>query len=214
MTEPCNIPTDDDMESDALFPTHQDSLQGPQKRIVTVFPHLAYSGSKWNCYISVGMATDEQKAPLVQEIAQAGSPLNGRYFLGAENLELWIDNELAGLCRCSLSTPDEDEAPTAFESFAAFIRLDAVFIRPCYQSLGFGEHLSEQCVELVTNSLLVHFRERYSSYSSIDVVLIADFESEQGERFFDQMTDNLEMNMDLIAEMLKVPIKVSTDAGY
>ncbi|QXW42706.1 hypothetical protein [Pseudomonas amygdali] len=203
-----------DMTSEDLSPFHQDGFQGPQKRILTVFPHHADNGCEWNCYISIGMATDEQKAPLVNEIAQAGSPLNDKYFLGAENLELWIDNHLAGLCRCRLSAPDEEEALATEESFMAWVYLDAVFIRPCYQSLGFGERLSEQCVEQVTNSLLAHFRERHSGYSSIEVVLNADFESEQGERFFDQMTDNLQMNMDVIAQMLRIPIKVSTDAGY
>lgn len=96
----------------------------------------------------------------------------------------------------------------------AWVYLDAVFIRPCYQSVGFGGRLSEQCVEQVTNSLLAHLRERHSGYSSIAVVLNADFESEQGERFFDQMTDNLQMNMDVIAQMLRIPIKLSTDTGY
>lgn len=96
----------------------------------------------------------------------------------------------------------------------AWVYLDAVFIRPIYQSLGFGERLSEQCVEFVTNSLLAYIRERYSGYPSIEVVLNADFESEQGEVFFDQMTDSLQMNMEVIAQMLMAPIKVSTDAGY
>lgn len=95
----------------------------------------------------------------------------------------------------------------------AWVYLDAVFIRPIYQSLGFGERLSEQCVELVTNSLLAHLRERGSGYPSTEVALNADFESEQGERF-DQMTDKLQTNMEVNAQMLKFPIKVSTDAGY
>jgi len=214
MIESGNIPPDDDMEVEELSPFHQDHFQGPQKRILTVFSHLADSGSEWNCYISVGMATDEQKAPLVDEIAQAGSPLNHKYFLGAENMELWIDNQLAGLCRCRLSAPDEEEAMAAGDTFMAWVYLDAVFIRPCYHSMGFGERLSEQCVEQLTNGVFAHIRERYSNYPSIEVVLNADFESEQGERFFEQMTDNLQMNMDVIAGMLNIPIKVSTDAGY
>ncbi|MDC6378855.1 hypothetical protein BW687_001495 [Pseudomonas graminis] len=214
MIESGNIPPDDAMEVEALSPFHQDDFQGPQKRILTVFSHLEDSGSEWSCYISVGMATDEQKAPLVDEIAQAGSPLNHKYFLGAENMELWIDNQLAGLCRCRLSALDEEEALAAGESFMVWVYLDAVFIRPCYHSMGFGERLSEQCVEHLTNSAFAHIRERYSNYPSIEVVLNADFESEQGERFFDQMTDNLHMSMDVIASILNVPIKVSTDAGY
>lgn len=214
MAETGSFCTDDETMSEDLSPFHQDGFQGPQKRVLSVFPHLADSGSGWNCYISVGLATDEQKAPLVDEIAQAGSALNHKYFLGAENLELWIDNELAGLCRCRLLAPDEEEALTAGESFTAWVYLDAVFIRPIYQSLGFGERLSEQCVEFVTNSLLAYIRERYSGSPSVEVVLNADFESEQGERFFDQITDNLQMNMEVIAQMLKVPIKVSMDAGY
>lgn len=214
MTESGNTSIELDMTSEDLHLFHQDGFQGPQKRILTVLSHLSDGGSEWSCYISVGMATDEQKAPLVEEIAQAGSPLNDKYFLGAENLELWIDNHLAGLCRCRLSAPDEEEALATGESFMALVYLDAVFIRPCYQSLGFGERLSEQCVEQVTNSLMAHLRERHSGYSYIEIVLNADFESEQGERFFDQMTDSLQMNMDVIAQMLRIPIKVSTDAGY
>lgn len=214
MNETGNLCTDGDTTSVDLCSFHQDDFQGPQKRILTVFTHLTYSGSEWGCYISVGMATDQQKALLVDEIAKAGSPLNQKYFLGAENLELWIDNQLAGLCRYRLSAPDEDQALAAGESFMAWVYLDAVFIRPGYQSMGFGERLTEQCVEQLTNSFLAHIRDCYSDYPLIEVVLNADFESEQGERFFDQMTDNLQMNMDVIAQMLEIPIKVSTDAGY
>lgn len=206
--------SNDEAIHDSFTPFHLDDFQGPQKRILSVFPYTIYNGSTWNCYISLGMATNEQKAPLVEEIAKAGSPLNPKYFLNAENLELWVDNALAGLCRLRLSSPDEEGAMAAGESFMAIGSLEAVFVRPCYQSLGFGELISEYCAELVTNSLFAHIRERYSSYPSIEVILRADFESAEGERFFDQLTDTMQMNMEMIAGMLKIPIKVSTDAGF
>ncbi|PHN17210.1 hypothetical protein AO242_21195 [Pseudomonas sp. ICMP 561] len=74
--------------------------------------------------------------------------------------------------------------------------------------------MSERCVDLVTNGLFAHIRERYRTYPSIELLLTADFESEQGERFFNQLTDNLQMNVEIIIEIPKIPVTVSTDAGY
>lgn len=45
MTEPSIFCTDDETTSEDLSLFHQD-FQGPQKRVLSVFPHLADSGSE------------------------------------------------------------------------------------------------------------------------------------------------------------------------
>lgn len=132
-----------------LEPWHQDDALPPQKRCVSIFQHSTYDGTQqWNALISIGMATNEEKSPLVEEIAATGSPLEDTYFIDAENLELWINKELAGLCRYrshgseDLDSTSETQGPLRF-----LFSFDAVFVRPLYHSLGIGEILSEHLTE-------------------------------------------------------------------
>lgn len=54
--------------------SHQDGILGPQNRALGVFVHPSYDGKEeWNVFFSIGMATNQEKAPLVQEIAAAGT---------------------------------------------------------------------------------------------------------------------------------------------
>ena len=156
---------------------HQNDILGPQRRGLSVFVHSSYDRRKdWHVVFSVGMATNDEKAPLIEETAACGMPLNPRYFIDAENLELWIDNALAGLCRCRLyevDNPDEELGPDEPLSFT--VSLGAVFIRPLYRSLGFGELLNEQLAELIVSGILTHLMRKEADYSAIDVALTADF---------------------------------------
>lgn len=94
--------TNDQSDAEALLP--QDGFLGHRRQYFSVQMHCSYSGTEeWATYFSTGIATDTQKAPLVEEIREAGTPLNNKYFLNSENLELWIDGQLAGLCRYRLS---------------------------------------------------------------------------------------------------------------
>ncbi|MHC8378502.1 hypothetical protein ACYZT3_21620 [Pseudomonas sp. MDT1-16] len=195
---------------------HQDDSLGPQKRGLCAFVHTSYVGDQeWNFAFSIGMATNEEKTPLIQEIASAGSPLNPKYFIDAENLELWIESELAGLCRYTFYNGDDsDEELESVEPFRLVISLSAVFIRPQYHSLGFGELLNEQLAELMVSGILTRLLQSKAESSAMDVLLTADFESSQGETFFDYLTEQLEFKLELISTQFGVPIELHTDAGY
>jgi len=197
-------------------PPNQDVFLGTQSRNLNVFCHETYDGSDcWRGHTSIGMATDEQKAPLVDEIAEAGSPLNPKYFIAVENLELWIENELAGLCRYRLATGDDPEYEIApGEAFRLLLTLDAIFIRPQFHSQGFGQILSEELALLVTSGIFTKLRADISIHPEVDLALYCEFESAQGERFFNQLVDELQFRTEIISHLIKVPIKVSTDAGY
>jgi len=208
-------------EPHEYFPTegkiwHQDDCLGPQKRGLCAFVHKSYEGNQeWNFAFSIGMAANEEKTPLIQEIASAGSPLNPNYFIDAENLELWIESELAGLCRYTFSNGDESvEELESDEPLRLVISLSAVFIRPLYHSLGFGELLNEQLAELMVSGVLTRLLQNKAKCSAMDVLLTADFESSQGEAFFDYLTDQLEFKLELVSTQFDVPIELHTDAGY
>ena len=194
---------------------HQDDALGPQKRGLHVFVHTSFEGDQeWSFAFSIGMATNEEKAPLIQEIASAGAPLNPNYFIDAENLELWIENELAGLCRYTFYDDDSDEVPEPDEPLRFVISLCAVFIRPQYHSLGFGGLLNEQLAELMVSGILTRLLQKKADCSALDVLLTADFESSQGEAFFDYLAEQLEFKLELVSMQFAVPIEVHTDAGY
>lgn len=50
------------------------------------------------------MATNEEKSPLVKEIAAAGAPLDDNYFIDAENLELWLADDQPRLVNVTVET--------------------------------------------------------------------------------------------------------------
>lgn len=94
------------------------------------------------------------------------------------------------------------------------ITLDAVFIRPRYHALGFGELFNEQLAELLVSGMLTRLIRNKAGYSAVHVTVTADFESSQGEAFFDYLTDQLEFKLEVASGVFGVPIKLSTDAGY
>ncbi|WLD65467.1 hypothetical protein [Pseudomonas sp. OVF7] len=199
-----------------LEPWHQDDALGPQKRCVSIFQHSTYDGTQhWNALISIGMATNEEKFPLVEEIAAAGSPLNDNYFINAENLERWINNELAGLCRYrSHGSEDLDGESKTQGPLKLLFSLDAVFVRPLYHSLGFGEILSEHLAEQLMAGLLTQLVRIKSHDDGADVVLFADFDSIEGDCFFEKLAELIELKIEISSNSLGIPITFSTDSGY
>ena len=66
-------------------PWHQDDVLGAQKRCIRAWTHDSDDNrTQWSVCVSIGLATDEEKSPLVTEIEAAGSPLDENYFLGVE----------------------------------------------------------------------------------------------------------------------------------
>lgn len=208
-------------ERDEDFSAPQDGFLGPRRQYLSVQFHYSYSGTEeWAAYFSVGMATDAQKEPLVAEIREAGSPLNSEYFINAENLELWINGQLGGLCRYRLSgfgdqsfTSSNSDEPGEDELFL-HLSLLAVFIRPQYHSKGLGSLLSTQLAEIVASGLLNRFLGNPVTSSNIRLTIAADLESSAGEAFFENLTEELEIKINAISAATQVSIEISVDAGY
>ncbi|WAH60944.1 hypothetical protein LZ023_16140 [Pseudomonas silvicola] len=193
---------------------HQDDFLGPQARCLGSWLHSSFDGkTEWQVMTSVGMATDVEKSPLVEEISRAGSPLNDLYFIGMENLELWIDGQLAGLCRYRNVKPDANEDADD-GALHLYVVLEAVFIRPRYHSLGFGELVSEALAEQIDAGILTCLHKERPFKGQVGLTLFADFNSEQGERFFDHLHDVIFKRMEAMSDSLGVSIDVETDAGY
>lgn len=199
-----------------LEPWHEDDALGPQKRCVSIFQHSTYDGTQhWNALISIGMATNEEKYPLVKEIAAAGSPLNDNYFIDAENLELWINKELAGLCRYRIHGSEDLDGESETQGPLRFLfSLDGVFVRPLYHSLAFGEIVSEHLAEQLMAGLLTQLVRIKLHDAGANVVLLADFDSIEGERFFENLAKLIEIRIEISSDSLGIPITFSTDSGY
>lgn len=157
----------------------------------------------------------------MEEICEAGAPLNNNYFLNTENLELWINGQLAGLCRYRLSGHgDQDltiadlDAPNKDEPYHLDLSLLAAFIRPKYHSKGLGNLMSVQLADLVASGVLSRILAAPFVSPRISFTLTADFESSEGERFFDTLTEELEMRLNAISTTVNAPIKITVDAGY
>lgn len=193
---------------------HQDDFLGSQARCLAAWPHLSYDGQDHrHVMTSIGLATDAEKCPLVEEISASGSPLNHRYFLAVENIELWVNNQLAGLCRYrNVKREPSDELDD--ETLSFFVTLDAVFVRPRYHSLGFGEVLSEALAEQIVAGIFTHLHKHRPFKGRADLTLFADFNSEQGERFFDNLSDLVAKRMEGISESIGISIEIEVDAGY
>ena len=151
----------------------------------------------------------------MKEIAATGAPLDDNYFIDAENLELWKDKGLAGLClyRSHGSEYLDGESKTRGPLKCLF-SLDVVFVRPFYHSLGFGEILSEHLAEQLMAGLLTKLVCTKSHDAGADVVLYADFDSIEGERFFESMAELIERKIEVSSNFLGIPITFSTDSGY
>jgi hypothetical protein len=197
-------------------PWHQDDVLGAQRRCICAWTHDSNDNrTQWSVCVSIGLATDGEKAPLVAEIATAGTPLDENYFLHRENLELWIDNQLAGLCRySSRSFGPDDLMGGASEPLAFDVTLDAVFVRPMYHSLGFGEMLSEIMAEQILAGILTRMHGRRSLGGDVTLTMNADFNSCEGERFFENIIELISANMATVSKSLGVAFKMIVDAGY
>jgi hypothetical protein len=212
--------TNDQLDEESLLP--QDGFLGHRQQYLSAQIHCSYSGTEeWATYFSIGIATDVQKAPLVEEICEAGAPLNSKYFLNSETLELWINGQLAGLCRYRLSghgdqdlTISDLDAPNKEEPYHLDLSLLAVFIRPQYHSKGLGYLLSIQLADLVASGVLSRILSAPFVSPHISFTVKADFESSEGEHFFDTLTEELEMRLSAVSTAVGIPIKITVDAGY
>lgn len=202
--------------------THQDNFLGPQKAFLSPYLHWSLDGEdQWAVHFSLGTASIESKKTLLQEFFAAGNKLNEGYFLHVENLELWIEGELAGLCRFEVSGDGDkratgDHAPvlSADTPFRVDIELQAVFVHPKYKSKGFGNALCHQLSDVIANGLLNRIMPQPVPSPFLQITLLSDFESAEGERFFDELSELLHMKLSVLEKAKNLPFQLIEDAGY
>ena len=198
---------------------HQDNFLGPQKTFLSPYLHWSLDGEeKWAVHFSLGTASTESKRALLQEFFAAGNTLNEAYFLDVENLELWVDGALAGLCRYEVGGDgDLDDDAHALSSAAPYrigIEVQAVFVHPKYKSKGFGSALCHQLSDLIACGLLSRILPQPVPSPFFQITLASDFESAEGERFFDELSALLHMKLGVLEKAKGVPFELIEDAGY
>ncbi|QLJ12527.1 hypothetical protein H0H12_18930 [Pseudomonas putida] len=208
--------------NDLINGNHQDRFLGSQQTQSFPYPHYSFSNNrKWEVHFTLGMASNDQKLRLINEVTATGNPLNVAYFLSVENLEMWIDAELAGLCRFQVTGDgDQDEnnqcrAPSDAETpLKIQVNLHAAFVRPQFRSLGFGEALCVQLSNVVGNGILNRLVSQPISSPSIDITISADLESAEGERFCNQLSELLQSKMAVLYKIISIPYRIIDDAAY
>ena len=74
--------------------------------------------------------------------------------------------------------------------------------------------MSVQLADLVESSVLSRILAIPFVSPHISFTVTADFESSEGERFFDTLTEELEMRLNAISTAVGTPLKITLDAGY
>lgn len=74
--------------------------------------------------------------------------------------------------------------------------------------------MSVQLADLVASGVLSRTLAAPFVSPRISFTLTADFESYEGDRFFDTLTEELEMRLNAISTIVNAPIKITVDAGY
>lgn len=112
---------------------------------------------------------------------------------------------------------DLDDDAHALSSAAPYrigIELQAVFVHPKYKSKGFGSALCHQLSDVIACGLLNRILPKPVPSPVFQITLASDFESAEGERFFDELSALLHMKLGVLEKAKGVPFQLIEDAGY
>ncbi len=173
-----------------------------------------------SCALSYGMATLEQKEVIFVDLKRDETlPLNEKPFK-EDCYELWLDQHLIGLCSLGyrgLIEFREFEGVDSFDDGYVSVNLELVYLLEEYRGKGLGGELSTMLFYQVQNILLNDiFTNRHLIEKKLDVSVSADFESKEGQMFFDCFYNLLSHDFSFVANRLKFDFDVSfeCDAGY
>lgn len=74
--------------------------------------------------------------------------------------------------------------------------------------------MSVQLADLVASGILSRILATLFVSPQISFTLLADFESSEGERFFENLMEELEIRLNAISTAVGTPVKITVDAGY
>ncbi len=163
----------------------------------------------WTCVHGFGAATVEQKQSALDALISEGDQLNEKYFLYVPTHELWLDQNLAGLCQLRSVISEHQDSLTIHAFF------EAIFILKRYR----GHGLSSGFVDSIWSSLISEYMDtiyqaKLKGTNQFLVMLHADFESQAGESVFNHLYETMDSFFESAGAALGVTIRLRPNAGY
>lgn len=139
---------------------------------------LTIIGEGTDAVIKYATSSSEAKTTLANELEMLGEESYGHMFISTDDFELFVDDQLVGLCLVSVNFEHDDDLPELF----ATLSLDAVVLHPEYRGLGLGSEFVEKA--MVTAFGLINPQCVQDGYNAVSLICLADFMSLEGESVF------------------------------
>lgn len=184
------------------------TLQPARMGMLNCYKHLDIDTfDTWTCVHGFGVATFEQKQSALNAFISEGEQLNEKYFLNVPAHELWLDQNLAGLCQLRSVISEHQDSLTINAV------LDAIFILKRYR----GNGLSSGFVDSIWSSLISEYmdtiyRAKLKGMNQFLVMLHADFESQAGESVFNHLFETMHSFFETAKSALGVTISIRPNA--
>lgn len=179
-------------------------------------------------HVSLNALSKEAKQELVKTFNEEDKKFqfNEGVFLteGADCFELFAYGKPVGLLSVKVTTHwhgVKDEEPDEGEEYGAIImppnaliEILGVFILSDFRGCGTGSRLASIASEFIAASLINNFEK--SEFETFSIQLLCDFDSVEGERFFNEFAHDFEADS-CMAGILKangVSYKLELVAGY
>jgi len=163
--------------------------------------------------ITKGFLSDDEIETFVNSASSEDEvQINPEFFKGGM-FEVWHEDAVIGGCSVSHEIDNDDM------NCCIFVSLKAVIVSPDYRMLGVGGLLAEAVGRNVANEILTLLvKERLSKrpMHNVSITFCADFESREGEAFFNILTNYVQygINPNKLSGLLKCDCSVDFDAGY
>lgn len=146
--------------------------------------------------------------------------------------EIWKDDVLMGLCNMDINIYDEEGCdkilecvdpeeilesyPDTDDELSVFMSLESVALLPKYRGKGYAQKTSAAISIFIMEEIKNIIDDNPNKFSSIRITSMADYISTEGERFHDQLTDNIEESDSFNEKlaMLDIELSIDIDAGY
>jgi hypothetical protein len=162
----------------------------------------------WHALYAYGTAGEEAKRVALRKLELGGDTLHPACFLNQDCHELWVGGELIGLC--SINTEAKTEGDTA----DIVIGLKSIFLLGDFR----GHGVSSVFIDCIWKDLAAAITSTAAEATEAGVerlilLLIADFQTEEGEGVFSHFEALLDSYSNSLASGFNLDIEVKTDAG-
>lgn len=186
--------------SDALKPARRGALECMS--FVTEAPE------PWHAVYAFGTAGEQAKHAALSKLEKGGDVLPPAFFLNQDCHELWVGGELIGLCNIIT------EAKTEGDTTIIVADLKAIFLLSEFRGHGvssvFIDSIWKDLAAAITSTAAEAAK---AGVERLTLMLLADYQTEEGEGVFSHFEALLDSYADLLAATFNLDTEVKSDAG-